>query len=782
MDVESARDWRKMRLVVSAITRFRTQKFYKSGGVWVSKALHQKMKQGNAARDAGDWGTAARHFRDAVAIDGSLAHVWIQLGHALNEIGDRRHGLTAYRTALALDPSKGECYLHLGRWLAHDGDFENAIEAYKSAFWFNDVSVHVEHEIAAVRPSLGVFLQQSKTSRATVTHFQNRETNAQLTSTETVLSFDVSDLIAHFRHNKFPTGIQRVQIEVIAEAVTNFANRTEIFFFIDGIEHFIYLDHSTFMLLATLCKSDDHEAWVAARDEFFGSIPFSRPYLPPYGAIVINLGTSWWMYNYFLAIRNLKRERNITFISYVHDLIPAIKPQYCVDGVTIDYNTWLVGVFFHADAFITNSASTTRDLAYVAHVMGHPLIERDVATIPLNASFSSDDAEGTLPHAALIEKWGLRARSYVLFVSTIEARKNHEAAFLVWQALVKKNGAAAVPPLVCVGKLGWLNDRAMSVIADDPSLSSKIVFINRASDLELKSLYSLSLFTVYPSHYEGWGLPITESLSYGRVPLVADNSSLVEAAAGYGVVFESGNITDFIEKAEKLLVDAAFRTHLEQRIAKYYNVTTWQKMMGEIVTFSDSVQAGKKSLYDRFPKALEGCYVPVNLHRDRSIWHGIASGEMYRVGNGWLWPDPRGCRIKPGLAELCVPNLAFPVARVFLHVRGLDSKESFFSIYTETDIVFSGMLKPGQAMWAVFDVDVDSKRCACFEICSLDSEIIVMDHGGSPKRYSAGVFVLGFCVSNKHDHRDRLDFLEAVTNNKLEHADAFAKNRIRHWV
>ncbi|MBV1835072.1 glycosyltransferase family 4 protein [Novacetimonas pomaceti] len=763
--------------IVGTMLRFRERKFYKSDGIWVSKALSQKMKQANAARDQKSWEAAARYYGEATEIDGTLTHVWIQLGHALNQIGEHKQGIEAYRTALALDPSKIECHLHIGRWLERNKDFENAIEAYKLALRHEGVAGFAQDALTTLRPSFRTFLQQGETVKTLAADAQSGFSNARnkITSTETILSFDVSDLIAHFRHNKFPTGIQRVQIEVIAEAVATCADRVEIFFFVDGIDHFIYLDHETFTLLTKLSKSGDQESWIKARNDFMARIPFSQPYLPPRGAIVINLGTSWWMYNYFLDIRNLKLERDITFISYVHDLIPVLKPQYCVDGVTIDYNTWLVGVFFHADGFITNSNSTTRDLTYAAHVVGHPLDEQNIATIPLNASFAADDESGMLPGEAQIKKWNLKARGYVLFVSTIEARKNHEAAFLAWQALLKKDGVDAVPPLVCVGKLGWLNDRAMSVIANDPALRNKIVFIQRASDIELKSLYKMSLFTVYPSHYEGWGLPITESLSYGRVPLVADNSSLVEAADGYGVIFESGNITDFVEKAEKLFLDTEFRTNLEDKITKNYRLTTWQGMMNEIVAFSDGIRSRKTSLYEGFPH-ISGRYVSLNLCRTRTIWHGIASGEMYRTGKGWLWPDPRGCRMKPGSAELCIPNLAFPVAHIFLRLQGLNSKSSTFSIHTKSDLIFSGKMDAKQTKWAVFDVKVDTEGYARFDIRSADFEGIVMDHGGSPKHYTAGISVLGFCASNKDDYHDRLDFLEAAANDKLELIDAFAQN------
>ena len=77
---------------------------YRSAGVPVSAAVHGLISRGNAARAAGDWKLAARHYDDAVAQAPELAHIWIQLGHMHKELGDYEPAMAAYGRAEAIDP------------------------------------------------------------------------------------------------------------------------------------------------------------------------------------------------------------------------------------------------------------------------------------------------------------------------------------------------------------------------------------------------------------------------------------------------------------------------------------------------------------------------------------------------------------------------------------------------------------------------------------------------------------------------------------------------------
>lgn len=327
---------------------------------------------------------------------------------------------------------------------------------------------------------------------------------------------------------------------------------------------------------------------------------------------------------------------------------------------------------------------------------------------------------------------------------------------------------------MCVGKDGWLNERAHAVIARNPNLKKKITFITKVDDGELRTLYDASLFTIYPSHYEGWGLPITESLSFGRVPLYADNSSLTEAGAGFGVAFESNNLDDLIMKAERLIDDTPYRTQLESDIARDYQPITWAKMASEIIRFSNNVESC--AFFPRPEKQnILGKYIPLRLNRSMTIWNGIGSGEIYRHGDGWLWPDERLCRIRPGTALLSIRGIIpCGIARVFLHLKGLISKGADFVIRSAGTIVASGRIDPEMSMWSVFEV-APQDNSIHISIESHDSEVISVNYGGSQKVLAAGIGVFGFTISNSENPDDRLTFLETVMEGNVERSSLYKR-------
>ena len=90
-----------------------------------------------------------------------------------------------------------------------------------------------------------------------------------------------------------------------------------------------------------------------------------------------------------------------------------------------------------------------------------------------------------------------------------------------------EGGPDAVPDLVCVGRLGWHADAFLDEYVRTRGLDGKVsVLSSSISDAELARFYAHADFTVYPSRYEGWGLPVSESLAFGKLPVVAYNSSL----------------------------------------------------------------------------------------------------------------------------------------------------------------------------------------------------------------------------------------------------------------
>jgi len=164
-------------------------------------------------------------------------------------------------------------------------------------------------------------------------------------------------------------------------------------------------------------------------------------------------------------------------------------------------------------------------------------------------------------------------------VGTIEARKNHILVVRTWRELLRSG--VSLPKLVFAGKWGWKIDELFDEVSGLRSEGDHLRIIEGPTDSELAALYHGALFTVFPSKYEGWGLPVRESLFYGRVCIAAHNSSIIEASDGLADEFESGSQSDLARLVLKYL-DPGKRSEREAEIESKFEVTGWDKTWSEI--------------------------------------------------------------------------------------------------------------------------------------------------------------------------------------------------------
>jgi glycosyltransferase involved in cell wall biosynthesis len=420
--------------------------------------------------------------------------------------------------------------------------------------------------------------------------------------------------------------------------------------------------------------------WVGAVARLGLYLRISPPFQFPQGAWLINLGTSWWLQNYFLNVRRVKQASGVRYVPFVHDLIPILTPEHCIRGLTLDFITWTLGVFQHADLFLTNSEATRRDLLKVAAQLGHDPDPARIHVVRLDADFRR--AEATGERSDILRKWGLKPGGFVLFVSTIESRKNHVGAFNAWLSLIRKHGAEQIPRLVCVGAHGWLNDVVHDRLASSPELDAQVSLLSRLSDEDLACLYRNCLFTLYPSHYEGWGLPVTEALSWGKAALISDASSLPEAGGVFADYFHAGSDSELAAAAEKLIFDHAHRESRERLIQAEFRPRPWAEIGRQIYAIAAQdgrdAQAVRETVAEEPPrppadiKAKLGVYYPIQRHEELRIWQGLVSGEMFRSGAGWWWPDDWGVWTRAAGGDLAIategPHNAL---RAYVLIRGL---------------------------------------------------------------------------------------------------------------
>jgi hypothetical protein len=115
--------------------------------------------------------------------------------------------------------------------------------------------------------------------------------------------------------------------------------------------------------------------------------------------------------------------------------------------------------------------------------------------------------------------------------------------------------------------LGWNAGEFLREYVASNGLDGKVSVLSwSVGDNELASFYHHAEFTVYPSNYEGWGLPVSESIAFGRVPVVARNSSLPEAGVDLAVYFETGSVDSFAHAIEANVLNPDRKRELTERI------------------------------------------------------------------------------------------------------------------------------------------------------------------------------------------------------------------------
>jgi len=296
--------------------------------------------------------------------------------------------------------------------------------------------------------------------------------------------------------------------------------------------------------------------------------------------ILISVGLEW-EYSYTSEFAKLKKEQGIKIVSCCYDLIPVLFPQYSViEGAATLFLNHFLELANSSDLVLCISEQSERDLkAELARTGG-----ADVETLvfPLGDNVPTISTEEISDEIKAIT-----AEPFILFVSTIERRKNHQVLYQAYHLLAKQG--KKLPKLVFVGMQGWRVDDVLKDIALDPLTNGLIVQCNRVNDAELKSLYQAASFCVYPSLYEGWGLPVGEALSLGKVVLSSDRGSLPEVGGDLVTYIDPWNPQQWAEEIWRLLSDQAYLNEQAEKIQAHYKTRTWQQTAEVVKTMLDDL-------------------------------------------------------------------------------------------------------------------------------------------------------------------------------------------------
>jgi len=251
----------------------------------------------------------------------------------------------------------------------------------------------------------------------------------------------------------------------------------------------------------------------------------------------------------------------------VHDLIYLFYPEY-----HLRLNRWFLTLMLPrflkaADAIIAVSENTRRD---AARLMGVPAEKMTVIYEGVNPAYRPIADPAVL--AAVRARYYLPER-FLLFFSTIEPRKNLLMLLEAYRALLDRSPAA--PDLAVAGRKGWLFQPVFERVTA-LGLEQRVHFTDWIDEADAPALMNAAEVFLYPSLYEGFGLPPLEAMACGVPVLCSDASSLPEVVGQAGLLLPPRDTAAWVQALERLLADPALGLALRGRGLAQAKKFTWE--------------------------------------------------------------------------------------------------------------------------------------------------------------------------------------------------------------
>lgn len=318
------------------------------------------------------------------------------------------------------------------------------------------------------------------------------------------------------------------------------------------------------------------------------------------GDVLLTAGAAWIFPRYAARVATLRR-RGVRFAVVVHDIIPLRRPEWCDPKHSQVFRNWLDATLPQCDTLLTVSRASAREITFYATGSGLEL-PHDPVVVPMGGSFGQPPRPVAVdvPHthaaaASMTEAVGTtelhrlpNSGSYALFVSTLEPRKNQAYLVQVWRQLLEELPRERVPTLVLAGHVGSMVGDLLQELRNSGYLAGKVRLVCDPSDAELAALYRGCRFTLFPSLYEGWGLPVSESLSFGKPCLASNATAIPEAGGRLARYFDPLNVRSGVLAVRALIDHPENLASWQAQVAREHNATPWSQTALAVVAALES--------------------------------------------------------------------------------------------------------------------------------------------------------------------------------------------------
>lgn len=252
----------------------------------------------------------------------------------------------------------------------------------------------------------------------------------------------------------------------------------------------------------------------------------------------------------------------------VHDMVYKAFPETVRGRTRFMLETGLKRSMKRADMIVTDSEFSKKEI-----LKYFPQWEKKLRVVPCGVDRTRFHPERIQARIDETRKLIGTDRSYFLYLGTLEPRKNLRRLAVAYNAF--RRGKSEYPCLVLAGGKGWLNDEFMNTIKE-LELSDDIKIISYVPEENIRPLMSGALAFVFPSIYEGFGMPPLEAMACGVPVLTTHAASLPEVVGDSALICDPYNTDEMTDCLERLYLDSKLRGELSTAGLARAKMYSWE--------------------------------------------------------------------------------------------------------------------------------------------------------------------------------------------------------------
>jgi len=401
--------------------------------------------------------------------------------------------------------------------------------------------------------------------------------------------------ITQLEKGRANTGIQRVVKEFLKRAVVSKSIVFYVIIFDEETGKVQVLDNDEVLLFL-----EDIKNYTFRKKENFNLLNF-KPTVP---TAFFDLDATWnVVFKRFSIYPQLKNNGFLIF-NFIHDVIPVLFPDIVHDTTKKNFIPFLQSVYAYSDLVLFNSFSSEQDFLSLKEKFNTTRLIHTRVT-GLGSDFLQTKQTTDDPFIkSLLEK------KYILFVGTIEPRKNQENVLEAFEILAKKYQDLN---LIFIGKNGWKIEDLVYKIKNHPLKDKQLFSLTNIDDDTLKSFYQNAFIVTYLSKYEGYGLPIAESLQYGNITITSKNSSMYEVGKDVADYVVYNSLNELKSLISLYYENKTLYSAKKQYIQENFKTTSWLQFYDSISDILINYE--KSSLFKQnHLSSLQFVFISINKH------------------------------------------------------------------------------------------------------------------------------------------------------------------------